>query len=78
MSPTGFYLQTHDGRPCCAVCHGLDQTHAAACAVVVLHAQLRELSLQLGLFVATFHETMEVLEEQLRGDAPEEGPHGTH
>lgn len=78
MIPT-IYVRTESGRVLCGLCHGLDQTHQPNCAAVAIYTQVRELSLQLGLFVATMRETVETLEALLRGEpAPEEVDRGSH
>jgi hypothetical protein len=74
-----IYVRTASGRVVCGLCHGVDQTHAPDCAAVTIYTQVRELSVQLGLFVATMRETVDALEALLRGDPPEEaGPNGPH
>jgi hypothetical protein len=68
----GFY-RTRDGSVVCALCDAAQPTHAPDCPVRTLAAQLRELTAQLGAFVATMRETTEALERLLRGE-PDEAP----
>jgi hypothetical protein len=65
----GFYRTDVHGAVACALCEAPGYTHAPDCPVLTLHTQLRELTAQLGLFVATTRETTEALERLLRGDA---------
>jgi hypothetical protein len=67
-SPPGFYRPRASGGVVCALCAASDHAHAPDCPVMVLHAQLRELAGQLGLFVATTRETLDALERLLRGE----------
>ena len=78
MPGATFYDRTETGRLVCVVCHGYVGAHRPPCALVALHAQVRELAAQLGLHVATMHETLEAVDALLCGDAPEENTHGTH
>jgi hypothetical protein len=67
----GFYRPAGVGAVgdvICALCDARGYTHAPDCPVMVLHAQLRELAGQLGLFVATTRETLDALERLLRGE----------
>jgi hypothetical protein len=65
----GFYRRLESGQIVCALCHAADHAHTPACPVRTLHAQVRELTGQIGLLVATLRETVEALERLLRGDA---------
>lgn len=76
VSTGSFYLRAPSGRLICRVCGQPDREHTPECAVRKMHAQLRELTVQLGLFVATMHETVEALDAHIRGDTLEEVPDG--
>lgn len=70
-APPGFYRPADvagGAGVVCALCDGAGYAHAPDCPVMVLHAQLRELAGQLGLFVATTRETLDALERLLRGE----------
>jgi hypothetical protein len=67
----GFYQPLGEGQVVCALCAALDHRHTPGCPVITLQTQLRELTVQLGLFVATMRETLDALERLLRGDAGE-------
>jgi hypothetical protein len=64
----GFYRPRERGGVVCALCDAADHAHAPACPVLSLHAQLREVTASLGLFVATTRETLDALEALLRGE----------
>lgn len=76
MSAASFYERTESGALVCMVCRGYVGAHRPACAVVALHAQVRELAAQLGMHVATMHETLGAVDALLRGAAPEEVSRG--
>ena len=65
----GFYRTRDSGLIVCALCEKAQPTHAHDCPVFTLVTQVRELTAQVGLFVATMRETTEALERLLRGDA---------
>jgi hypothetical protein len=65
-----LYLTTSDGRTVCRLCAMLDQRHDRHCPVVTVRLQLRDLTAQLGLFVATMRETIETVDLLLRGADP--------
>ena len=67
--PASFYRPRDGGGVVCALCGLSDHAHAPDCPVRTLAAQLRELTGQVGLFVATMRETTEALDRLLRGDA---------
>jgi hypothetical protein len=71
--PAGFY-QTIDGQVECLLCAARDHAHTPACPVMTLDAHLRDLTGQLGLFVAAMRETTEALARLLRGDAGDARP----
>jgi hypothetical protein len=68
--PAGFYRTlVETGTVVCRLCDAPGHAHAPACPVWTLATQVRELTAQVGLFVATMRETTEALERLLRGDA---------
>jgi hypothetical protein len=67
--PAGFYRTDAHGAVVCRLCDAPGHAHAHDCPVLTLYAQLRELTGQVGLMVATMRETTEALERLLRGDA---------
>jgi hypothetical protein len=72
MTDGGFYFRTPTGRLICHLCGKADREHTPECVVRQLHAQLRELTVQLGQFVTTVHETVEALDAHIRGATTKE------
>lgn len=73
--PAGFYrTRGESGQVVCRLCDAPGHAHAHDCPILTLYAQVRELTGQLGLLVATMRETTEALERLLRGDAGEGPP----
>jgi len=66
--PGAIYTTTPEGGIVCALCARRDGTHAADCAVVIVRAQLRELTAQLGMFAAIMRETLDTVDHLLRGE----------
>jgi hypothetical protein len=64
----GFYRTLVTGEVVCALCDMSHYAHAPDCPVLTLATQLRELTAQVGLFVATMRETTEALDRLLRGE----------
>jgi len=55
----------------CLVCIGLDGRHTTTCPVTRLDGHLKELASSLGMYVASFRETIEALETELAALAGE-------
>lgn len=74
--PTALYATGPDGSVACRLCYEPGGRHAPACPAIVIHGQLKELSAQLWLFVATMRDTLDVVDRLLRvpiaPGAPEE------
>jgi hypothetical protein len=68
-----IYTLTGQGQVVCRLCHGLARGHTDDCPVMELRWQVREVTAQLGMFVATLRETVDHLDAVLRG-GPEETP----
>jgi hypothetical protein len=73
MTATSLYTRTAQGQLACRLCHEVARAHAADCPVRALRLQLRAVTGELGLFVASVRELVEALDALLRGGA-EEGP----
>lgn len=71
--PASFYAPTASGQVACRLCHGVAHAHAADCPVLALRLQVRAVTAELGLFVASVRELVEQVDTLLRGGA-EEGP----
>lgn len=68
-APVGVYRLLPSGHAVCRLCEAADHAHTAACPVLTLRAQVRELAGQLGLLVATMREIMDAQDRLLRGEA---------
>jgi len=69
-----LYSVTPAGQAACRLCHALDHGHARDCPVVAVRLQLRELAAELALFVATMRETLDTVDQLLRGGGEGDAP----